>query len=113
MFHAIARVAKTVLTAVTVGVVAAVGLAVGTATLADAEPKKFNQSEDGLKKMCDRYGGTFSGSGKFSGAMCSWKDGSDTICDKKQDCVLVEPVTMQRDPGMPVLQPANSLQAIG
>jgi hypothetical protein len=112
MFHAIAREAKTVLTAVAVGVIA-VGFAFGTASPADAEPKKFNQSEDSLKMMCDRYGGTFSGSGKFSGAMCSWKDGSDTICDKKQECQIIEPVNMQRDPGMPVLQPAGPLQAIG
>jgi hypothetical protein len=112
MFHAIARAAKTVLTAVTVGVIA-IGLAVGTATVAEAAPKKFHQSEDGLKMMCDRYGGTFSGAGGGAGAMCSWKDGSDTICDKKQDCVIIEPVKMQRDPGMPVLQPAGSLQPIG
>ncbi len=112
MFYAIARGTKTVRTAVTVGVIA-VGLAVGTATVADAEPKKFNQSEDSLKMMCDRYGGTFSGSGQVSGAMCSWKDGSDTVCDKKQECQIIEPVKVQRDPGMPVLQPGGLLQGTG
>ena len=101
MFHALARATKATLTAATVGVIV-IGLAFGTAILADAAPKKFNQSEDGLKMMCDRYGGTFSPSGESSGAMCSWKDGSDTVCDKKQECQIVEPMGTQRDPGLPL-----------
>lgn len=102
MFHALARATKAALTAATVGVIV-IGLAFGTAILADAAPKKFNQSEEGLKMMCDRYGGTFSPSGESSGAMCSWKDGSDTVCDTKQQCEIVEPMNSQRDPRLPML----------
>jgi hypothetical protein len=111
MSDALARAAETVLIAASLGVVG-IGVALGSASIAGAEPKKFVQSEDSLKMMCARYGGTFSPSGEHSGAMCSWKDGSDTMCNKKQECVIVEPVKTQRDPGLPVLQPMGSLQVV-
>lgn len=112
MFHALGlAAAKTAVAAAAVGVIA-VALAFSSVILADAAPKKFIQSEDSLKMMCDRYGGSFSPSGKESGAMCSWKDGSDTICDKKQECEIIEPVKTQRDPGLPDLLPPGSLQVV-
>jgi hypothetical protein len=101
MSHIIARAAKPFLMTAIIGV-AGVGIALGSASVAYAEPKSFKQSEDGLKMMCDRYGGSFIPSAGGSGAMCSWKDGSDTVCDKKENCVLVEKTVVRLDPSLPL-----------
>ena len=63
--------------------------------------------------MCDRYGGAFSPSGEVSGARCSWKDGSATLCNKKEQCVIVEKSAVRVDPGLPMLQPVGTLEAVG
>ena len=101
MSHIIARAAKPVLMTAIIGV-AGVGIALGSASVAYAEPKSFKQSEDSLKMMCDRYGGAFIPSAGGSGAMCAWKDGSDTVCDKKENCVLVEKAVVRFDPSLPL-----------
>ena len=110
MSRIIARTSKSVLTAAIVGV-AGLGLAVGTATMADAKP--FTQSPDGLKMMCDRYGGSYIGKSGGSGALCNWKDGSTTVCDKDDKCTIVESKAQRIDPGLPVLQPGGVLVAVG
>jgi hypothetical protein len=110
MSRIIARPSKSVLTAALVGA-AGLGLAVGTATMADAKP--FTQSPDSLKMMCDRYGGSYIGKGGGSGALCSWKDGSTTVCDKNDQCTIVEPKAQRLDPGLPVLKPGGVLIPVG
>ncbi len=113
MPHIIARAAKRFLTTAIIGV-AGVGIALGSASAAYAEPKSFKQSEDGLKMMCDRYGGAFIPSAGGSGAMCSWKDGSDTVCDKKENCVLVEKTVVRFDPSLPAASARGpTMQAVG
>lgn len=111
MSHLITRSATSVLMA-TLASTAALGIALGTATVADA--KSFKQDPESLKMMCDRYGGSYIDKAAGSGAWCAWKDGSTTVCDKNDNCTIVEPAKTVRDqPGRVVLQPGGVLVPVG
>jgi hypothetical protein len=114
MSHIVARAAKPFLMAAVIGV-AGVGIALGSASVAYAEPKSFKQSEDSLKMMCDRYGGAFIPSSGSGGPICAWKDGSDTVCDKKENCVIVEKAVVRFDPSLPLptLGPLEAVDQAG
>ncbi|PRC61233.1 hypothetical protein C6A85_11065, partial [Mycobacterium sp. ITM-2017-0098] len=43
-------------------------------------------------------------------ALCSWKDGSTTVCDKNDTCTIVELKAQSIDPSLPVLRPGGVLQ---
>ncbi|PRC50205.1 hypothetical protein C6A85_70685, partial [Mycobacterium sp. ITM-2017-0098] len=101
-----AAATKSVVIAAIIGA-AGLGVAIGTATIADAKP--FTQSPESLKMMCDRYGGSYIGKSGGSGALCSWKDGSTTVCDKNDTCTIVELKAQSIDPSLPVLRPGGVL----
>jgi hypothetical protein len=111
MCHFIERATTSALIAVAAGT-AALGIALGSATVANAE--SFKQDPGGLKMMCDRYGGSYIEKSAGSGAWCAWKDGSTTVCDKNDNCTIVEPAKTVRDePGRVVLQPGGVLVPLG
>ena len=107
----IQRTTTSILAAALTGT-AVLGIALGSAAAADAKP--FTQSPDSLKMMCDRYGGSYIGKTKGTGAWCAWKDGSVTVCDEKDSCTIVEPAeAVRQDPGRAVQQPGGVLVAVG
>ncbi|MBI5337689.1 MAG: hypothetical protein HZB45_08400 [Mycolicibacterium rufum] len=111
MSHFIERATTSALIAIAAGT-AALGIALGSATVAGAKP--FTQDPDSLKMMCDRYGGSYIGKTKGSGAWCAWKDGSVTVCDKNDSCTIVEPAkAVRQDPGWTVQQPGGVLVPVG
>lgn len=110
MPNPIVAATKSVLSVAIIGA-AGLGIAIGTATIADAKP--FTQSPESLKMMCDRYGGSYIGKTGGSGALCSWKDGSTTVCDKNDECTIVESKAQRTDPGLPVLRPDGVLVPVG
>lgn len=71
--------------------VVAIGITLGPAPSASAEPVTVSQDPTTVKMVCGKYGGVYGPPDENGGAVCLLPDGGFIQCDKNNNCTHYPP----------------------